>query len=174
MEKELCEFYAHKRGKDGLLAYCKVCTRAHVKAYAVTNREKVRDSNRKAGAKFRSANLIAERERTAQYRKLNPEVCRQRVESWRKANLDTKAANEGERRAAKLLATTPFANQGYINLFYKLARLESERLGVTVHVDHIVPLKSSLVCGLHTEHNLQLLVASDNLKKSNRVWPDMP
>jgi 5-methylcytosine-specific restriction endonuclease McrA len=41
-------------------------------------------------------------------------------------------------------------------------------------VDHIVPLKSPLVCGLHVEHNLQVIPATQNRRKHNRVWPDMP
>lgn len=41
-------------------------------------------------------------------------------------------------------------------------------------VDHIVPLGSDLVCGLHCVDNLQLLDMELNRKKSNREWPDMP
>ena len=38
----------------------------------------------------------------------------------------------------------------------------------------IVPIINPLVCGLHCESNLQILRADENMKKSNRHWPDMP
>lgn len=63
--------------------------------------------------------------------------------------------------------TPAWANMGYMNLFYRLAKLEQQRLGQPVHVDHIYPLKSEWVCGLHCEQNMQLLLAKDNMRKNN-------
>jgi len=40
-------------------------------------------------------------------------------------------------------------------------------------VDHIVPLKSNFVCGLHTEHNLRVVHRSKNGRKLNRSWPNV-
>ena len=171
--KPLSEFYKNRARKDGLTDCCKSCTKAKVKAYADANREAVREGNRAAGAKFREANRARENKRLNDYYHANKPARRAAETKWRVANRHKHNAKEGTRRAKKLLATPKWANTKYIALFYELARLESERLGVVVHVDHIVPLKSSRVCGLHCEHNLQLLVASENLTKSNRVWPDM-
>lgn len=36
------------------------------------------------------------------------------------------------------------------------------------HVDHIIPIKGKLVCGLHVETNLRIITALANMKKGNR------
>ncbi len=77
------------------------------------------------------------------------------------------------RTAQKLLAVPAWANKFFISEAYHLAKLRTEITGFKWHVDHIVPLQSDLVCGLHVEHNLRVIPARDNLTKNNRWWPDM-
>jgi hypothetical protein len=47
----------------------------------------------------------------------------------------------------------------------------TESTGTVWHVDHIIPVKHKLVCGLHIAENLQLLPGPDNQRKSNHFSP---
>ena len=55
-----------------------------------------------------------------------------------------------------------------------IADVYMEASYMQMEVDHIVPLRNSLVCGLHTWDNLQLMKPVENNRKGNRHWPDMP
>lgn len=83
------------------------------------------------------------------------------------------AANK-ERQVRKLQAMPKWADKQKITDIYKIRQKISDDTGVIHHVDHIVPLKSSIVCGLHCEDNLQVIPAIDNMRKCNKYWPDMP
>ena len=91
---------------------------------------------------------------------------------WRKKNLHKLAEYSSRHRSVMLNASVPWADKFYIHDLYANCK-EAEKLfasvGVNIkfHVDHIVPLKHNKVCGLHVEHNLQILTAEENLRKSN-------
>jgi hypothetical protein len=79
-----------------------------------------------------------------------------------------------QRRAIQRRAMPAWANTELIKEYYFAADLLSMCTGEWYHVDHVVPLQSELVCGLHWEGNMQILTGPENISKGNRFWPDMP
>jgi 5-methylcytosine-specific restriction endonuclease McrA len=74
-------------------------------------------------------------------------------------------ATLAKRRAAKLLATPKFGQDGIEDVYLEAHYFQME-------VDHIIPLVSDKVCGLHVIANLQLLSKSANSAKRNRFDPN--
>lgn len=87
---------------------------------------------------------------------------------YRLANLSKDAAESAKKRADRIRATPVWVDVSALQTHYIKAQEWN------MHVDHIVPLRSKLVCGLHVPWNLQLLAGPENLAKGNRHWPDMP
>ena len=73
-------------------------------------------------------------------------------------------------RAALLRAMPRWVDNNAIKAVYLMAAI----MDGDFHVDHIVPLQSLIVCGLHVPWNLQIITASRNKAKRNWRWPDMP
>ena len=67
-----------------------------------------------------------------------------------------------KRRAMKFKATPNWANLDKIKEIY----LNCPK---GFHVDHIIPLQSKKVCGLHVHNNLRIITARQNQLKSNRL-----
>jgi 5-methylcytosine-specific restriction endonuclease McrA len=110
-------------------------------------------------------------EEYSKYRKLR--LAQTRAE-WTKKNRGMKTACNARYKARKKQAMPGWANKEKIDALYVEARRLTEKTGIKHHVDHIVPLKSDIVCGLHWEGNMQILTAEENIKKHNKIWPDMP
>lgn len=108
------------------------------------------------------------------YRKENREELRATARDAYKADPAKNTEKVRRRVAAKKQAFPEWANLFFIQEAYRLARLRSDMTGFKWHVDHIVPLHSQIVCGMHVEHNLQVIPGVSNCAKGNRHWPDMP
>lgn len=189
IEKGFGEFHKRSASVDGLNARCKVCMKlADAKRYqnnteARAERNKIyRTKNSevlKIKKKFYQKNRPqairdAENARKREWRKANSARVREWHERYHERKPHLRSAFNAKYKAAKLQATPVWANFKAIEEFYAAADFLSMVTGEWYEVDHIVPIRSKLVCGLHCEANLQILTLEANRSKSNRFWPDMP
>ena len=172
--KDSSGFYKCSARKDGLQGYCKLCCHKKTNERIAKHPEIHKElwAKRKGVEKYKVMHRLA----SERYRKSNREITNKRVSLWTSNNLHKHAEYQAKRRATKLRSTPVWANRFFIEEAYDLAkrRTELKTGGHKWHVDHIVPLKSDLVCGLHVENNLRVIPAFLNASKGNRIWPDMP
>lgn len=108
--------------------------------------------------------------RAAAWKAVNPEKSAAAKRAYKKTDKGrvSELKYKRGRRAAHRKARPVWRNEAAMDAIYAQAALNG------LHVDHIVPLRHRLVCGLHVETNLRLAAPLENLKKGNRWWPDMP
>ena len=94
--------------------------------------------------------------------------------SWADRNKHVEMERVRRRQATKKKATPKWANKDAMAIFYLDAVSKTSQSGMKWTVDHIVPLTSDIVCGLHCEANLQVMEFTENVRKGNRWWPNMP
>ena len=162
-ERALTEFRADSRYADGFASWCKQCHRERNSEWARENRARLTVK----AAEWRKANPEAARRTDQQWKAANKPKLAIRYREWRLRNLAADCERAAARKAKKLKATPKWADSKATREFY-VNRPDG------FDVDHIVPLISPFVCGLHWVGNLQYLPASANQSKGNRSWPDMP
>lgn len=198
VEKGVDSYSKSKKGRYGVASSCKEC----ISEYYKRNSQSVKDRMKMYYRQNREDILIQHREYYQQNKEVidaknkvycqknqeqlglkkkqyfksyyiqNKELLSSKNKQWRQNNSDKCNTYTANYRASKLYATPSWVDKEAISGMYELAALFN-RTGITMHVDHTIPLNNENVCGLHCEANLQLLSASDNISKGNRWWPDM-
>ena len=106
------------------------------------------------------------------YKKNNVKKVRADNKKWKNDNKDKGRFHAMKRVAAKLQATPKWLTPeqlDQIQEFYTLA-VELQWLAEEpLQVDHIEPLQGKISCGLHVPWNLQILSASKNRSKGNKL-----
>lgn len=179
-EKPTSEFYPNGRGY--FKSKCKPCTIAkngeRYRANHETNKEwhrkhyaAKREVNPGMGAEYYAANKDRIREHNSKNYAKNREkilegVKRYQSENRAAANARKKAYKEAKRGATPSWLTDQQKLE--IEQKYLLAQIHEWVTGMKWHVDHEIPLRGDTVSGLHVPNNLQVILAGENLTKSNR------
>ena len=99
-------------------------------------------------------------------------VLREYRNTWKTNNktqirADTKARRRKHREATPKWLSRKQRSE--IRQIYQIAITMTQTTGEQYVVDHIVPLRSDHVCGLHVPWNLRVITQEENLKKSNKL-----
>ena len=153
----------YKRKDRGKIKYtCKPCKKIRDKIYRSAHKEEAKAYNKKWVAQNRTKSNAIKR-RWADNNK-------DYINKWyREYNARTGkgAADAAKRRAAIRQAIPIWVDMEIVEDFYSEAKYHQ------MDIDHMVPLISEKVCGLHWEGNMQLLIPKENSSKGNKYWPDM-
>ena len=152
-DKSLDQFHKASGNKDGLQVYCKECKSNRFKSWYAKNKD-------------------VHHSRYKEYIENNPEWVEKYHKTYCANNRPMYAKNAAKYRATKLQATPSWLTEDdtfIFNEIYEMRDIRSSDTGVEHHVDHIIPLQGVEACGLHVWWNLQLLPASENISKSNKV-----
>ena len=157
IEKEISGFVVYSTGKVGRI--CRKCWL--VKHSASSKKYSSNHPQRRAASRLK-------------WNDKNRKRIAEKSSIWAKKNREKCAVYWANYYALKSAAIPKWANRFFIEEIYDLARRRTKITGFPWHVDHIVPIKSHLVCGLHVENNLQVIPMTVNVRKKNRFWPEMP
>ena len=173
VEKALERFPFEKR-RQKHTNVCKDCLNAVLRS----RKEKYSKAKKAYAEKVKANPELLKKSREAKARYSKSEQGRKKLSEWIARNYNHHRAIKNQSlahyKAKKKLAAVSWANKSKILDIYARAKRMELWLGIKFDVDHIVPIVSDIVCGLHCEANLQIIPTKENQIKGNRYWEDMP
>lgn len=101
-----------------------------------------------------------------EYMQRNKDRQKEYIKEWQRKNKHHLNAACSKYRAKVREQTPNNADQRAILAIYEECRRITEETGILHHVDHIHPISKG---GLHHQDNLQILTATDNIRKGAKV-----
>jgi hypothetical protein len=153
---------------------CLECLKTHWKESAVKREDYFADYNRKRHVREKKHEwYLKNKDKVIEAANIRPaEIKRIYRNTWKQNNLvkiraDAKARRRKHRQATPGWLTRTERTE--IRQIYQIAITLSKSTNTQYVVDHIVPLRSEEVCGLHVPWNLRVITREENLIKSNKI-----
>ena len=177
------EYFTGEPCKQGHIAprktkgSCTECLKVEWKAAAKTRAAYFTEYNKREDVKDRKNEwYIENREQVIAAASTRPaHVKREYRNTWKENNVLKIRADTKARRRKHREATPPWLTRkqkSEIRQMYQVAITLTKTTGEQYVVDHIWPLRSEVVCGLHAPWNLRVITQAENLKKSNNLPAD--
>lgn len=163
ISKNTTEFRKKSKASCGYSSSCKVCDNKRDSIYREYNRKSIQEKQ----VLKRLSNPELVKIYNKEYHASNRDKILSRMKNYRKENPSMFAAKDAKKRMIVKEATPKWADLKKIQEIYKKRNILNTE-SIKYHVDHIIPLRGYLVCGLHVEYNLQIIPAKENLTKKNR------
>lgn len=165
------EYYKRSRSSDGFAGICKSCSREYD-----AGRRHIRRAQQKHRLATDESFRLARKKHYEKWRENNPEGWAEKerkrmiyIAKHKKENRGIYSAQWAQYNAAKLRLTPEWSDLKEIEKIYIKAQKMTEEMGVKYHVDHIYPLQGKDCHGLHLPINLQIITATENIRKSNKI-----
>jgi hypothetical protein len=153
---------------------CVDCLKVEWQQAAEKRMEYFREYNKKEEVKDRKNDwYLSHKEQVIQAAATrSADVLRQYRNAWKEKNKTQVRADTKARRRKHREATPKWLSRkqkSEIRQSYQIAITMTKTTGEQYVVDHIVPLRSEAVCGLHVPWNLRVVTQEENLLKSNKL-----
>lgn len=171
-ERRRAVYAANKERERERRAKYYEATNARRRAHRIANATNVRA----AEAAYRARNTAHISQRSAAYRAIKVDQTRTRMREYYLANRAAAFVRKARRRAAELQRLPNWRGE-LDELVEREARdlvMCRNTLGCSWHIDHMFPLQSRKVSGLHVWNNLQVIPAILNLQKRNKLQLTQP
>lgn len=196
--KELSEYAKHSATFDNLQCRCKDCRRIDRRLHYIENRDTINKKSKISADKrkdkislnkkryhiknkskiqqikkeyyYANKDIILNNRKV--YYNKNKEYIQKRTRQYYRNNPGLESELSMKKHTAKLKASPRWVTKemrNEIKALYVQARQLEKLDGIKRHVDHIIPLQGKTVCGLHVPWNLQILTASENCRKHNKL-----
>lgn len=149
---------------------CMTCAKQQSKQWELANQGYRKTERYKENYRtWREANKPRMAALMRAWRTQNPERWKEITKQGRRKNIDKILIRNRQREIREYTAMPAWADKKKIQSVYEEAKRLTRETGIRHEVDHIYPLRGKTSCGLHVEYNLQIITASANRRKFNKM-----